>query len=482
MPYPEYKKLFQTESNTIAIKILRARNTALILCFLQESFKAKNYSPTISSDILINQLVDFLENWGVSDEEDLATNTLNIEDKAAKYIKDWVKEGYLSLYSDDAGQDLHSLTPDIESVLDWVATLMKKRNFIGMESRFLDIFYKLRELVQNTDDDWQAKITELEVQKSKIDEQIRNLQIHKKVEVFEDYQIKDRFQQINLVARSLLRDFREVEGNFQEITRKIYQKQTEQNQSKGNLLGFSLDALDELRATPQGKTFETFYQHITNPHQKVELDQLVRQVFNLLQDKGIETEDDFLRKIKFYLHSEGQKVNESFYQLVKKLEKIISEKNIRERRKSLLLINDIKKIALELTENPAKDAVFIEIEDRADYISTDSVVLLDEKEAKIVPRILNQAESENTEIPININTIDKSVLIANIQFLLKTRSQVTLQEVIASFGLKNGIAELMAYGSIAANSNKHIISDHQKETFQLSSTRKIDFPEIIFCR
>ena len=481
MTYTDYKKLFNSENPSI--KVLRARNAPLILCFLQKSFKAKDYTPTIANEKLVGLLADFLESWQIGeDEDDLAGFILSGEEKAIKFIKDWVKDGYLSLYTDDSGQDLHSLTPEIETVLDWVVSLMQKRSFVGTESRFLDIFHKLRELIQNTSEDWQAKIEKLEEEKIAIDEQIRTLQLTKTVQVFEDYQVKDRFQQVNIIARSLLRDFREVENNFQDITRKIYQKQTEQGQNKGSLLGFTLDALDELRMTDQGKSFEAFYYHLTDPQQKTELDILIKQVFELMNERSIEIEDTFLRKIKVYLYNEGFKVNESFHQLVRKLEKIISEKNITERRKSLLLINDIKKIAFELMDKPPKEEAYIEIEDKPDYISTESYISVEEKETKIIPRVLNNAEKEDFELKINPNVIDKSVLIGNIKYLLKVNSQVTLRQVIDEFGLKNGLSELMAYGSIAANSEKHTINDDKKEPFELSETRRVEFPEIIYFR
>lgn len=255
MPYQDYKRLLQADSDVVALKALRSKSAALILCFLQEAFKTTDYSPTIAHEKLVNGLADFLEVEGVGREENLDELPLTSEEKAAKYLKDWVRDGYLSLFTDESGQDMYSLTPGIENGLDWVASLMQKRGFVGTESRFLDIFHKLRELVQNTSDDWEAKISELKQQKGAIDAKIRAIQLTKKVDVFEDYQIKDRFQQINIVARSLLRDFREVEGNFQEITRDIYKKQTGENHNKGSLLGFSLDALDELRATDQGKSF-----------------------------------------------------------------------------------------------------------------------------------------------------------------------------------------------------------------------------------
>ena len=482
MDYIKYQNLLNT---AIPLKLLRANNAPLILCFLQITFKAKEYTTTISNEKLVNNLTDFLENESIGDEEgDISSFKSSYEDKASKYLKNWVKDGYLSLYTNDQGEDLHSLTPEMESVLEWVSSLFQKQSFIGTESRFLDIFHKLRELVRNTAEDCQTKVAELEKEKLKIDEQIRQLQITQTVQTFEDYQIISRFNDVNSVARSLMRDFREVENNFIDLSQQVYQKQTEQISTKGDLLGFTLDALDELRLTPQGRSFEAFYQHLTSPIQKQELDQLIKQVFALMNERGIENDDKFLKKIKSYLHTEGQKVNDSFNLLVKKLQKLIAEKNIRERKKSLILINEIKTIAFNVMDNPPKQGAFLAIEDKPDYKSTDANVSLSEGEAKIVARVLSKSrEEEETSFEALVNTkvVDKEALRNNIASLLRSQSQVSLKDILSVHALKNGLSELMAYASIAST-GKHIISETEKNIIEISPNRAVEFPEILFCK
>lgn len=465
--------------------VLRARHVSLILSFLKENFKENDYSPSISNEILIDKLTDFLDIWNIGEEGgDISGLGLSYKEKATKYIKDWVKEEYLSLYTDDQGEDLHSLTPEMESVLDWIDSLRKKKSFVGTESRFLDILHKLQELVENTSEDWQGKVQELEYKKLEIDEQIRQLKIDKTIQTFENYQIKSRFHDVNMVVRSLMRDFREIETNFQQTTRNIYQKQVEQNQTKGGLLGFALDALDELKITDQGRSFEAFYLHLNDPQQKQELDKLIKKVFELMQDRDILPEDKFLKKIWLYLNIEGRKVNESFDLLMKKLQKIISEKNVMERRKSLVLINEIKTLAFEVINKSPQDMVFLEIEDSAYYISNDVYVSLEERETKILPRILSVVKDDTTIDleQLMSKTVDKSVLLANIKLILRENSQVTLKKIVEEYGLKYGLSELMAYGAIAGQSEKHLINDKQKEAFEIGSGRIVEFPEIIFCR
>ncbi|MDX5024748.1 DUF3375 family protein, partial [Streptococcus suis] len=77
--------------------------------------------------------------------------------------------------------------------------------------------------------------------------------------------------------------------------------------------------------------------------------------------------DGFLRRIRFYLHGEGQKVNDSFHALARTLEKIVSEKNLREHHRSKALIQTIRRLAFEVMDAPLEEAIFLKIDGRADY-------------------------------------------------------------------------------------------------------------------
>ena len=486
MLYPRYRTLFSPDRPAAPMRLLRSRNAPLVLCFLQESFKTGNYAPVVSGDKLTDLLANFLETWQTGDDEgDLPTLGLPYEDQAAQLLKKWVRDGYLTLYADEHGADQHTLTPELESVLDWVHSLLDKAAFVGTESRFLDIMHKLRELVQNSADDWRTKVAELEKQRSDLDKQIRELKLTKTVAtVYDDVQITERYQNVSGLARSLLRDFREVESNFRAITQQIYQQQSAAGHTKGSLLSLALDALDALRDTAQGRSFEAFYQHLTDPRQKAELDALVRQVLELLQARGLVAGDGFLRKIRFYLHGEGQKVNDSFHALARKLEKIVSEKNLRDRRRSLALIQDLRRLAFEVMDAPPDEAVFLEIDGRAEYLSSEPELRLAERESGIVARQLAVAQQEEADFELLVNTrvVDKAVLLANIDQLLRGRPQVSLRQVVDAYALQHGLAELLTYGSIAATSDQHVLNDQRTEVFELGPGRTCEFPEIIFCR
>ena len=118
--YPRYRALFAADHAPVSIRVLRSRSAPLVLCFLQESFKKGSSAPVLAGEKLTGLLADFLETWepDTDDEGNLATLGIPAEERAARLLKDWVREGYLTLYTDEQGTDQHTLTPELESALD----------------------------------------------------------------------------------------------------------------------------------------------------------------------------------------------------------------------------------------------------------------------------------------------------------------------------------------------------------------------------
>jgi seryl-tRNA synthetase len=122
---------------------------------------------------------------------------------------------------------------------------LQKREFVGTESRFKDIFRRLQELIDNTSDDPKRKIQELEAKRQELKEEIAHIKKTGKTDTYNDTQIKERFFEISKTARELTSDFKEVEQNFKDITLNIYKKQTQRDLHKGDILGYALDATEE---------------------------------------------------------------------------------------------------------------------------------------------------------------------------------------------------------------------------------------------
>ncbi len=74
----------------------------------------------------------------------------------------------------------------------------------------------------------------------------------------------------------------------------------------------------------------------------------------------------------------------------------------------------------------------------------------------------------------------------NIRQALQIGSQVSLRELVGRHPLEQGLAELVAYFSLAAEDGAAIIDDTQRETLawidERGHARQATLPLVIFCR
>ena len=480
-----YEKLTALLSNSPTVRLLRAKNAPLILSFLHREFKGKNRL-MIPNDELVISLSDYLEALNFLDEDYLHAN---FQERSKRYIDDWCNEDsrYLRKFPDETGVSVHELTSAMEKAFQWIESLEKKE-FIGTESRFLDILRKLRELIENSSENPNKRIAELERKKRSVEAQIREIQISGKADAFSDTQVKERFHEITKLGRELISDFKEVEQNFKDITRNIYEKQTRRNISKGEILAYTLDATDELRNSDQGRSFDSFWRFLIAEYKQDELTTLIEDVFRILEEKEISNPDPFILEIRTYLHQAGQQVINSNHRLTEKLSRILGEKFLLDRKKTIELIADIKKLAMKRIEYPPKMDPFIEIEGNCNiHIIMDRPLGEPSQGSGFIHQPDETGDNEisgaDLEKLFNPFEIDREMLKHNIEVHLEKHSQVTLDEIVRYIPLENGLAELVTYLSIASASPRHIIDNEnivEIEWIDNDIQKKVKMPQVIY--
>lgn len=479
-------------NSAVTLKMLRARNLHLIVAFLYREYKVGEQF-SIPYLQLVQRLADFLEEIEYQDEEEpqLDRFALAFDEKAKQYIDKWIDAHYLRNVMDDTQKEpIVFLSTHVEKVFQ-VFELLKDREFVGTESKFKDIFTKLRDIIENANPDKEKRLAELEKRKQDIDEEIRRIKIDGYVNTYEDYQIKSRYEEVNRLANELIGDFKEVEDNFKEITRNIYIRQQQTNLSKGKLIEETFDALYELRSTDQGKSFYAFWQFMLDDISQSDFKKLTREVYEVLEDRGIRFSSRSLRKLKTLLHMAARKVLDKNSVLADKLSREIIAKDQLESRKAKELISKIRELAInQVDDSPSKEH-YLEIQGNP-YIYLPLERRLGEKpEINTFTTKAEQATialedlADLTKI-YNPDLINKNQLIGNINELLQTKDQVSLLEVITTKGLseKNGLAELLTYVTLVNTNSKYFINNEIREAilFNHANKKYLDLPQIIFTK
>lgn len=463
----------------------------MIITFLYREYKISEQI-SVPYQFLVQRLAYFLEEIEYQDEDDeIKSDRLGLafDEKAKLYIDRWIDNHYLRNVMDDAQKEpLVFLSKHVEKAFQ-VFELLKDREFVGTESKFKDIFTKLSDIIENANPNKEKRLSELEKRKQAIDEEIRKIKIDGYVSTYEDYQVKSRYDEVNRLANELIGDFKEVEDNFKEITRRIYERQQQSGLSKGKLLAETFDALYELRSTDQGKSFYAFWQFMLDDISQSDFQKLTKEVYDVLEDRGIKVSSRSLRKLKTMLHQAARKVLDKNGVLADKLSREIVAKDQQESRKARELISSIRQLAIQQVDSSPIQEHYLKIESNPDVFLPLERKLGEKPEndsytTKAEMANISIQDLEDLSKIYSPDLIDKKQLLANINDLLQFKTQVSLQEVVNAKGLDKGLAELLAYVTLVNTSTKFFINEHVRETilFSQKNGKYLDLPQIIFTK
>ena len=471
-----------------SVEILRLRNREAIILFLIKTFN--NQQAVISSEHIHTRLADYLEFRQIENDEDNDVEKSDTyEIKAKKYIQDWTNKGFLTNYQDERGEVVYELSSHTSKTIDWLSSL-KKEEYVGTESKFKNIFSQLKELVEFTNEDAEKRIELLETKRKEIEDQIHRIKIGEDVKVFEEYEIVPRFKQLNQSARELLSDFKEVEDNFKEITRSIYQKHAEGTLKKSDILEFTFEALDEIKESQQGKSFYAFWSFLLNPRLQTEWEFLTKELHLTLEDKGIVVNDLFLKGMKKHLHLSGQKVYKANDKMAEKLSRIIRETETSKAEATISIIQEIKKVLLEINKTKKRPRLSFDLETDVDiHIPFERKLTVERSEELTYlekPTLADEDISQSNYLGklFSQSNIDKKILRKRIIDILKNKSQTTIYEVIEHYGgIEKGLPELFGYIGVVKEFKHTVIPDKtQRILFNKALNKSIQVPEIILVR
>jgi Protein of unknown function (DUF3375) len=243
----KYEQIKYELENSATIKLLRSRNAALVLSFLHQQFKVTQ-SISITQTELETKLGDFIEYLQNDDAE-------NYPRLPKEYLSDWCDDRLLSKTFESGDEPVFKLTSDTEKAIAWIEDLQQRDEFVGTESRFLQIFSLLKEIQDRSTTDVETRIAQLEQERDRVQEQIDRIRQTGETDLYSQTQLQERFILTDKLARQLIADFRDIEQNFQSLTRKVQQAQLAQDSRKGTVLGQVLDADVELKESDQGRSF-----------------------------------------------------------------------------------------------------------------------------------------------------------------------------------------------------------------------------------
>lgn len=500
---PSYiKSLLKNDAGFI---LLRSTSSHLIISFLYEIFR-EAHRTVIPSDEIESKFAAFLSQH--LDEEGELAETLegefetsdfqkirqefDLQTRARKYINSWCSEEkkYLHKYYNQSRIPVVELSPSIERLFNFIEN-SEQKEFVGTDSRFQTILFQLRDLDQHVNADPEARIKELKNQRKKIDDEIQQIQKTGEVRTYSKVEIEERLGEISRSSRDLLSEFRQVEENFRTILQGIYKKQSEDTSSRGTILGYTLDTDRKMWASPQGQSFSSFWNFISQDKDN-EISTLTSDIAKN-SASVLSSQDDFLPFLKRYLYDAGHKIIEQNRTLTDRLNRILQQQTSGERQQITKLTAEIKKLMHVYAEkvreekiSPPQDFIKIGTKPAIYFPQSRRPVLLSKEvsfsKIEVRENVFNPADFSEL---FNQFYVDEKILLNHISEFKKQNggNQFTLGELVKSFPVQKGLSEVVAYfalagknGSITIDTKKSDEIIYQKEGKKV----KVKIPRLIF--
>jgi hypothetical protein len=465
-------------SQNKAVRLLRKEHAPLIIAFLWGSFK-EQHRQTYPASELIARLSDLL--FIVNDPEPQYPRP------ARYYLENWTQEGFLRQYYEEmADEATFELTPAAERALLWI-TELDQSSFVGAESRLLQVFQLLRDLALGTTQDKSLRLAQLHEEKARLEREIEALE-NDELRRLDSTRVREQYFLIEEAAAKLLSDFRQIEENFRLLNAQAREEQITKAGSRGAILDDIFDAQDAILETDQGRTFNAFWAFLMNQQRQDELEEWIRQLFDLPELEQLRRRS-VIPRLKMSLVTAGDRVNKTTDRLVEQLRRFLQSRAAQENKRVAQIINEIEQLAIRIKEEPPKDKRFFSIEDQPDV-----QLVMDRPtyEPPQVPRlntkgiVTGNGDVVQTSALYQQLYIDPAELRGRIKTLLRGRDQISLQEVVEAIPIEKGLSELVAYFSIATDwegKRKAVINHERRQHLfytQADETYSIHVPETIF--
>ena len=480
----DYQQIEDELKRSPALKLLRSRNAALAISFLHRQFKAKKQAVSIAQALLEEKLDDYLE---------YLQNEASADERRSprEYLKSWIENDWLRKTFDQSDQEILSLTPDAERAIAWVEDLQQQGEFIGTESRFLQIFSLLKEIQDRSTTDAETRIAQLEIDRDRIQQEIDRVRQTGDVSTYSQTQLQERFRSADKMTRQLVADFKLVEQNFRALTHRMQLEQLEQDNQRGAVLGRVLDAEDALEASDQGRSFYAFWRFLMSDTKKQELKERIQAVYSLEELQPMTQKYDSLRRIEYSLLGAAQHIVESNVRLAAKLRQMLDERSRQENRRVAELIVEVQRLALKAASHQPSEKEFWTLEGdplahliierpfhpleaaETPSFSLEAVDLSDAASANDIADLFQQFY------------IDEALLSERIDRALESRSAIAFTDLIQLYPIRQGLPEVVAYLTLATHSAQHSIDRETSDTITVEGLEQetqlhLKLPKIIF--
>lgn len=465
-------------------KLLRSPNAAYIVHFLHQHFKTGANLTTQHSE-LQQRLTTYLDELHQTEPDVL-------RERADAYLNAWStgETRWLRRYFDSQhSESVYQLTPHTEDVLTFLTEVLDRNlGFIGTESRLSRIIATLSDIVVRGSADPDRRLQFLRAERDRIKQEIQSIEAGNAVATHSPTAIRERFADAVSDLVSLQGDFRAVEESFKTITRNVQKRQAESTDSRGNILGFALDAEDQLKDQDQGASFQAFVRLILSQSQQDELERLIAQLDEIADLAGQLEGKQRVKGMIGSLSAEAEKVLRVTRRLNATLRRLLDSRASNTRLRLSEILCEIRALAARFADDPPD--LGIEVLSELDLLNVHQRTFW-ESPVEFEELDLSNSEQSDDERVLAfqrlaaMQRLDWDAMRANIGTALQSVEQTTLANLLLAHPAKGGSIEVLGYIQLAYDDG-HEVDEEQVEVVQISDPhndhvpKTYEIPRVVF--
>ena len=464
------------------IRLLKAKSAPIVIAFLYNTFR-KNNIPEISYDEFKIKLEEFLldhvyEELSIEEElcdEVISFETKDLSSRVKSYAEDWFsdKKRYITRYYNQNKEEMIRPDASVMRLFSYIETILES-DYIGTESSFNYILTQLKTLNENMNKDPETRIRELKSKIREIEFEIKDIEESGVVRTYDERKITEFLNDVRKKTREMVGEFSQLEENFRDIMVEISKKQSEESYSKIKILSLSLDMHNELKNSPQGQSFEGFWNYIST-NRVDELSTLSEGILDQIEEEKIDYDASFLLSLRKTLFEAGSRIIDKNDILTERMSKVIAQSERSDRRGIEKLFSLIKAESASLLQNNTDTSSLVmnidETKPALSFPLARTLVSINEERKS---QDISFEEKKNNLSSIlalkNEFHVNEKELLSNILTYSKENglSVFTLKELFSHFPVSKGLEEVVAYLSVI------------KENYKNSSINEEDIEEIIY--
>lgn len=462
-----------------AIRLLRSSQAPYVIYFLHQRFKESNSIVAVHSE-LVAELAAYQEALHRTVPEVL-------RDRPETYLTAWCTgetrwlRRFLEVEQSEAS---YELTPHSEDVLKFLGEVLDRSQlgFIGTESRLRRIIQTLSDLVVRGSDDRDRRLEYLRGERERIDAEIRSIETDGVVATYSPTAIRERFAEAVQDLTQLQGDFRAVEESFKRITRDVQQRQSDAERTRGEILGYALDAEEGLRGEDQGISFDEFVRLVLSPKKQDELDRVIAKLAELSE---LSDQDEGLRRVHGMVPSllaEAQKVLRTTQRLSTTLRRLLDSRAVAGRVRLSEVLREIRTLANRLADAPPREGVSLTIESELPLGNVAERTFWTPPVEFDAPALSDRPADDDERFAAfrqlaGMRRLDWQAMRRSVSKMLASRSTATLADLLEEYPPHGGVVEVLGYLQIA-HDDGHLVDPQQTQTIQVPGAAAGDGREL----